>query len=761
MKNIIILKKSKFYHIKQYNNALNLYDDFSKDIFFQKFSDYFNRMSFRVRRELYNKLETGLNDHIDIVKIFSSILYDPDLDNFKGLKFQDKNDLSDFYLRIVDGYFILEDGDLETYHNKRLTFNSLTNIIDGYDKKKKLFFLLRFFYYFKSSLDVRSQNILLKSKKVRDTCSYESALDCIKYIFDNPQIESIRNLGVKSVPVLKKFSNKIITGDFLIENDKTIYDNLNKFILSFLLDKEIEKLELHGIPNNKVSIFKIFDIILRKNKYYNIWSNCNSIYENKNISSTEEYSQVLKLTKERVRQISKEIFDKKKMRVHLKINDLTKFDNLIFQITKMDEILNSINLNKALISIDTEFCDEINRLSNTSFTPNFILLLIYYSCSELNQKILNTNYRSDYEDYELKINDRLSGMGNHHLVSLYLKNYYIVNNQLDISSVYILKFLKLIFLENLKIRREEVGINIQKFIKKSINKTASLNIKNVEYFVEIFILIKEKESIFKDVSINQNKYNKKTLLLFKKRGVRPYSDYIYKVLEKIDEPSRVDVIYHNLCEMFPEKVLEKHKNINYDKIKAFIGGNLRRDDKRFIFFGRTSTYGLKKWEEEGRYKGGTIRSISLEYICKFENPVHIIDIFKHVKKYRDTNPKSIQTNIRLNVNTGDEVYFKTYNGYFISSSKNVNKKYLKINRTTLRTLSQSIIKLLKNGLKDKDQLIKEILKSDNFNYLNKSVLKECFLKNFRFEYEDNLEINKVFIYDFNLKGDPWKLRFEL
>ena len=738
---------------------MNLYDDFSKEIFFQKFSDYFYRMSFRVREKLCDNLETDLNDYSGILKIFSSILYDPNLDNFKGLKVQDKNHLSDFYIRIANGYFILEDGDLETYHNKRLTFNTISIIIDSYDKKKKLLFLLKFIYDFKFSLDIRTQNILQKSKKERDTYSYEFALDCIKYIFDNPQIESIRNLGVKSVPFFQKFSNKIINGDLLIENDKAINDNLNKFILSLFLNKNIKELELNNIPNNRVSIFKIFDIILRKNKYYKIWSNCCNIYQNKNLYSSEEYSKILKLTRERVRQVSKEIFDKKKMQKSLKIHDFMKFDNLIFQITEMDKILNSIDLNKPLISIDIEFCNEINRLSNTNFTPNFILLLIYYCCTELNQKILNTNYKSDYEDYELKINDRFYSIGNYHYMQLSLKNYYIVNNQLDISDIHILKFLKLIFIENIKIRKEEGGIDIQKFIEKSITKTASINNNIIEYFVEIFIIIKKKESIFKDVFIKQNKFNKKNIVLFKKRGVRPYSDYIYKVLEKIDEPSRVDLIYHNLCEMFPDKILEKHKNINYEKIKAFIGGNLRSDDKRFIFFGRTSTYGLKKWEEEGRYKGGTIRSISLEYICKFENPVHIIDIFKYVKKYRDTNPKSIHTNIRLNIDTGDEIYFKTYNGNFISSSKKISNRYLKINRTTLRTISQFVVKLLKNNIRDKNQLIKEILKSDKFNYINKSVLKECFLKNFRFDFKEKSKINKMFIYDHNLKGDPWKLRF--
>ena len=60
----------------------------------------------------------------------------------------------------------------------------------------------------------------------------------------------------------------------------------------------------------------------------------------------------------------------------------------------------------------------------------------------------------------------------------------------------------------------------------------------------------------------------------------------------------------------------------------------------FVPIGRSSNFGLKKWEGqlEG-FKGGTIRSIVAEYLDSKLTPIHISKITKYVKKYRETTSK--------------------------------------------------------------------------------------------------------------------------
>ena len=60
-------------------------------------------------------------------------------------------------------------------------------------------------------------------------------------------------------------------------------------------------------------------------------------------------------------------------------------------------------------------------------------------------------------------------------------------------------------------------------------------------------------------------------------------------------------------------------------------------------------FGLKKWENELEdFKGGTIRSISTEFLEQSDNPKHISEITEYVLKYRpNSNEKSIYYNLRI------------------------------------------------------------------------------------------------------------------
>jgi len=98
--------------------------------------------------------------------------------------------------------------------------------------------------------------------------------------------------------------------------------------------------------------------------------------------------------------------------------------------------------------------------------------------------------------------------------------------------------------------------------------------------------------------------------------------------------------------------------------------------------GRTSTYGLRKWENAGLYKGGTIRKIVKEYLENWNIPKHINDITHHVLQFRDTNSYSILQNVKL-MNT-DKSPFVFYRGGMIGLKR---KNYFKKNDLNIEPIS--------------------------------------------------------------------------
>ena len=95
---------------------------------------------------------------------------------------------------------------------------------------------------------------------------------------------------------------------------------------------------------------------------------------------------------------------------------------------------------------------------------------------------------------------------------------------------------------------------------------------------------------------------------------------------------------------------------------ASIRSSLQREKELFIYIGRSSTYGLRRWEkEQENLKGGTIRDIVEEYLELADVPKHIGEIMEYVLRFRDTNEKNVLSNIKLEENER----FTFYDGGFI------------------------------------------------------------------------------------------------
>ena len=109
--------------------------------------------------------------------------------------------------------------------------------------------------------------------------------------------------------------------------------------------------------------------------------------------------------------------------------------------------------------------------------------------------------------------------------------------------------------------------------------------------------------------------------------------------------------------------------------------------KEIIFFGRTSTYGLKRWEKENPLiKGGTIRDIVEEYLLKFEEPKHISEIIIYVNKFRNTNERNIITNLLLD-KSGRFIVYKDA-GFIGLTIKNYDDNQLQFENVPANAISE-------------------------------------------------------------------------
>lgn len=126
-------------------------------------------------------------------------------------------------------------------------------------------------------------------------------------------------------------------------------------------------------------------------------------------------------------------------------------------------------------------------------------------------------------------------------------------------------------------------------------------------------------------------------------------ELIRSILEEYGNPMHID----DLCKVFKQKYPDRYKSLEALRGSiAHVPG--------IITFGRTSTYGLKEWEEEQNLRGGTIRSIVQEYLSGFNEPKHIDEILRHVNQYRDTTSSNVLTNLKL---MKDGVFTYFYGGY--------------------------------------------------------------------------------------------------
>lgn len=110
------------------------------------------------------------------------------------------------------------------------------------------------------------------------------------------------------------------------------------------------------------------------------------------------------------------------------------------------------------------------------------------------------------------------------------------------------------------------------------------------------------------------------------------------VLTALDRPARMPEIVTEWNIRYP------HRQAYADLIRSIV----TRYPESFFSIGRSSTYGLRQWEQEREgVKGGTIRNIVQEELLKAGGPVSVDRILEAVLRFRSTTRNNVLTNLML------------------------------------------------------------------------------------------------------------------
>lgn len=418
--------------------------------------------------------------------------------------------------------------------------------------------------------------------------------------------QDIKNVGIKSVTELKSFINSIL--EFIekvmeVENENDLIALRNRYFIE-------KTFSISSIPNEILeseSIFSLVDFLISKNAVFEnneniIFQKAFKIYENQSENTLDEIAEELNISRERVRQIRKGILE-------------NLLNNLKF-VKSIDDDLNQkygIDQNQNLIIIDNNLNKRINEFNKTNFSIEFNTFLIYAYISD------KFNIVGEIEDILLPkyFNSRDRHNWN---------NFYIVKNQLtkefDFNN----------FADDINKRinaRNEITYSfhfksyLSNFIKNEDNSLIS-----IVFPVAEIIINQEFDFI---IDLNDG-------IVFKRNTVKQVPEYAIEALEKLGMPSKIEDIY---------KQIEIDDSEITKSLEA-LRSSLHRTSE-IIYFGRSSTYGLKKWElEKEGIKGGTIKDIIFEYLQDKTDPIHILELINEVHKYREkTNARNIITNLKL------------------------------------------------------------------------------------------------------------------
>lgn len=465
----------------------------------------------------------------------------------------------------------------------------------------------------------------------------------------NLDVGNMKNVGKKSVPeiemyidIVREFFDKIqATED---ENELTLLRN------RFLIQKTFS---LNHVPEEVLkseSIFLLTKYLLEQNAFFDkketlILKKSLNVYDGTEEVLLEDIGKLLDLSRERVRQVRKKCLEE----LNTKFEFLSNFNDDLYSNYGIEE-------NSPFIFVTDELKIQINKKSESDFSNDFITYILYA-------------YQADKYDLVGNIEDVLQTNYFNHRNRHNWRSFYLVHKKYS-------KCFDFVTLLN------DVGNRLD----ERITETYTFNFKSylskflIDNQLELLneILPIAEKIVFEELNVIIDLEDN---ISFKRNTSKLAYEYAYEALEYLDKRSKVEEIVKTVNQLHP----------NYETDEAKIRACMKRKHG-FVPIGRRSVFGLKKWEEEKEnFKGGTIRTISEEFLLGFEEPKHKKEIAKYVKQYR---PKTNANSIYNNLYVDESRTFTFFENYLIGlSSKNYSDEYKLLSKTappTKRTWEESL-----------------------------------------------------------------------
>ncbi len=389
------------------------------------------------------------------------------------------------------------------------------------------------------------------------------------------------------------------------------------------------------IDNSTINLLELFkdvnEKVLNETELYIFNNYLNYLISDRKHTTLEETGHALDLTRERVRQISQKLqedFDDTFSSFYL----LKPF----FEVGKYNSTEDS-----HLITLDKRVLESMNGMQGTNY--NHLLI----------SKLLAVIFRDDYS--------LLSSEKNYHSIQRH-SNYlnfnwsYLLSNEMKD-----------------KLTIKDFFLRIEDLVEGNYDEDQKFSLKYLLFdFSNADSILKMKKYYESINTILRREFNliisKDNKFTIRRNTKRKNYEYALEALKELGPSSEGYSI-----EFIAENILEKY-NINFlDRIESLRSAIISNEE--FIYFGRSSQYGLRDWEEKfDNIRGGTIRSISLEYLSNCKTPKHKSELAYEVNKYRNTTSDNVLGNLKLN-NKG---VFKFFEGGFVGlSDKNYDSFEIK------------------------------------------------------------------------------------
>lgn len=564
------------------------------------------KLSVRARNGLQS-LFNGTPQIIELVdKIFSSTFSFRTIRNIGDKTVTELDNFTESLLVFLKK-FQLQDNNDYINENIRPTIitdldESLAKIINDFNPFKKAA-LNRHIEYLISNLKIRARNGI--TQFFGETFTAKEIIDTIySYTFD---FQDIKNIGSKTVSELNDFKADISS---FIETLRFIEDDhLSKEYAKLIVKTTFSNLPINfneqfeNVFDNtgKIKLFKLIHFLIEnghvlKQKEKQLFY---FLYTETCAKSLEQIAKELDLGKERIRQL-RIIFE----------DEVQDYFRFILSFNSEDLVTYNISADTNFKIIDKDFMQKINAAEDVNFNVLFYSI-IFGLFLENSHSVLGDD-------------ENISGKGNYSNTIRY-KNCYLIEKTL--FNAFNFETFTNDVNANLSDRIiQAYALHFEGYLLQFIASDGKQYLSSIKEICES-ILFNEF-----DLVVNNDGY-----IVFERNVKKTFPEYTFEILEELGEMTKVEDIVKAINKKYPE--LE----INEQSIRS----TLQREKDLYIYIGRTSTYGLKKWEIENKaLKGGTIRDIAEEYLEKYDKPQHIYDIVNYVKQYRNTSGTSIFRNIQ-------------------------------------------------------------------------------------------------------------------